>query len=226
MKYPEFHTKISASIDQLASVADQMPAVIILHYIADGRVAWMSKQGLKQLNVSLDYVTSLSAEAYYERFFNPEDAKDYVPKIMGLIESNNDEEMCAFFQQVRLAPNQEFNWHIASNKIFLRDDYGNPLLTITVAIPIESMQHLPSKANRILKESNFLKENIAAFSTLSKREKEILALMALGMSSGETAQKLFLAQSTVETHRKNIRRKLDTSSYYELCEYARAFDLI
>lgn len=226
MKHREINNKISDSIAQLASVAHKIPAVIILHYIDDGAVAWMSEQGLKQLNVTLDYVTSLSADAYYARFFNPEDAKDYVPKIMGLIQSNNDEEMCAFFQQVRLKPNEDFSWHIASNKIFLRDDDGLPLLTITLAIPIESMQHVPTKANRMLKESNFFKENIASFSTLSKREKEILALMALGMSSAETAEKLFLAQSTVETHRKNIRRKLDTSSYYELCEYARAFDLI
>jgi DNA-binding CsgD family transcriptional regulator len=50
--------------------------------------------------------------------------------------------------------------------------------------------------------------------------------MALGKTSAETATQLFISTSTVETHRKNIKQKLDTNSYYEVCKYARAFDLI
>ncbi|MNT99653.1 DNA-binding transcriptional activator SdiA [compost metagenome] len=50
--------------------------------------------------------------------------------------------------------------------------------------------------------------------------------MALGKTSLETAEQLFIAQTTVETHRKNIKQKLNTNSYYEICQYARAFDLV
>ncbi|MNY67725.1 transcriptional regulator FimZ [compost metagenome] len=50
--------------------------------------------------------------------------------------------------------------------------------------------------------------------------------MALGKSSAETAEQLFIAPETVKTHRKNIKQKLDTNSYYEICQYARAFDLV
>lgn len=48
--------------------------------------------------------------------------------------------------------------------------------------------------------------------TLSKREREILRLVANGMSNREIAERLFLSHYTVETHVKRIYRKLAVSS--------------
>jgi len=55
---------------------------------------------------------------------------------------------------------------------------------------------------------------------LSKREKEILALIATGKSNTEIAEQLFLSPHTVDTHRKNIMSKLDAHSVAELVKYA------
>lgn len=55
---------------------------------------------------------------------------------------------------------------------------------------------------------------------LSNREKEILSLIAEGKSSKEISETLFLAKSTVDTHRKNMIRKLDLSNGSELVKYA------
>ena len=115
---------------------------------------------------------------------------------------------------------------MCSTGILLRDRNQQPLLTITMASPIDAMHHMSTKASRLLEENNFLRRNFHIFSKLSKREREVLALMALGKSSSETAAQLFIAQNTVETHRKNIKLKLKTNSFYEICQYARAFDLI
>lgn len=48
---------------------------------------------------------------------------------------------------------------------------------------------------------------------LSPREKEVLCLIGNGLTTKKIAEKLFIADSTVETHRKNILSKLgcDTS---------------
>ncbi|MBS1571101.1 MAG: response regulator transcription factor [Bacteroidetes bacterium] len=51
---------------------------------------------------------------------------------------------------------------------------------------------------------------------LSAREKEIIGLMIIGNTNAEIANKLFIAESTVETHRKNIYRKTDTHSVPKL----------
>ena len=55
---------------------------------------------------------------------------------------------------------------------------------------------------------------------LSQRENEILGLIANGKSSKEISEILFIAKTTVDTHRKNMIRKLDFSSGNELVKYA------
>lgn len=55
---------------------------------------------------------------------------------------------------------------------------------------------------------------------LSNREKEILLLIASGKTSVEISDSLFLAKSTIDTHRKNMIRKLELSSGSELVKYA------
>lgn len=55
---------------------------------------------------------------------------------------------------------------------------------------------------------------------LSKREKEILHLIANGKTSKEIAEQLFIAKTTVDTHRKNMIRKLELNSGNELIKYA------
>lgn len=55
---------------------------------------------------------------------------------------------------------------------------------------------------------------------LSVREKEVLALIADGLSSKEIAQRLDLSVRTVETHRLNIKRKLDLDGPAALARFA------
>ncbi len=216
----------SELIAQLDSIAGKLPGVVIVNDITDGRVVWMSEIGLRLLEISLDQITSLSASEYNARFFNEDDAREYVPSILGLLERNNDDEFITFFQQVRIVEHSEWAWYMSSTRIFLRDAEMKPLLIITLSFPIDAMHHMTNKANRLLEENNFLRKNFQKYSSLSKRECEILRQLALGKSSLETAAALFISLGTVDTHRKNIRKKLATSSYYELCQYARSFDLI
>lgn len=56
---------------------------------------------------------------------------------------------------------------------------------------------------------------------LTSREIEVLSLIALGEKSKEIACQLFLSQYTVDTHRKNLMRKLDVNSVSGLLNVAR-----
>lgn len=57
-------------------------------------------------------------------------------------------------------------------------------------------------------------------SLLSAREREILQLVSKGLTSHQIADKLFIGKSTVDTHRKNMIRKLGLSGAGELLRYA------
>lgn len=79
---------------------------------------------------------------------------------------------------------------------------------------------------RLLEEVLFYEAHREQFLTLTVREKEVLKQMALGKSNKEIASFLFITVNTVETHRKNIKRKLEVVTFYEINKYARAFNLI
>lgn len=55
---------------------------------------------------------------------------------------------------------------------------------------------------------------------LSRREKEILGLIAAGHTSQQIADRLFISLHTVNTHRRNLARKTKTKSGNDLVRYA------
>jgi two-component system response regulator NreC len=66
-------------------------------------------------------------------------------------------------------------------------------------------------------------ESLSASKTstpLTKRQLEILRLIALGKTNQEIADELFIGRTTVETHRKNMIRILDLKGAGELLRYA------
>ncbi len=61
---------------------------------------------------------------------------------------------------------------------------------------------------------------------LTRREREIVSLLADGMKGPEIAEKLHLSPLTVETHRKNLFKKLGVNSVQMLLKVAREMKLV
>ena len=61
---------------------------------------------------------------------------------------------------------------------------------------------------------------------LRPREVEVLRLIALGFTSAEISEKLYLSRRTVESHRRRIHSKLGLERRSELVEYALRSSLI
>ncbi|WP_341226525.1 response regulator transcription factor [uncultured Arcticibacterium sp.] len=61
---------------------------------------------------------------------------------------------------------------------------------------------------------------------LSPREREILELIAEGLTTKEIAEKLFISTRTVETHRVNMLKKLNVKNSAELIKKAAELKLI
>ena len=219
--------KIKEKLRYFAPCAEKMPGVVVVHELLEDnfRTVYMNQRGLDQLGVSLQELKDMK-EKYHERFFNNEDMEDFLEKLSRLLQKKNPDETFTFFQQVRFKDRKQWVWHIGSLKIFHQDEYKNPTHLVTVAFPIDQMKHIPHKAERLLAENEFFRENLNKFLTLGKRTKEVLKLVALGKSSMEIADELDISVETVNTHRKNIKKKLNISTTYEFTEYAHAYDLI
>lgn len=55
---------------------------------------------------------------------------------------------------------------------------------------------------------------------LTKREKEIVRLVAMGYKNREAAERLGISVKTIETHRANIMNKMALRNLAELIHYA------
>lgn len=67
--------------------------------------------------------------------------------------------------------------------------------------------------------SNEMKLEKAQLPNITKREQEILRLMAKGMNTPKIAAELFLSYHTVEKHKRNLRQKTNTQTSAELMNY-------
>ncbi len=61
---------------------------------------------------------------------------------------------------------------------------------------------------------------------LTRREKEVLELIAEGMTNNEIAAKLFVGSTTVDTHRKNLLAKFDVKNTAALIKLAVQLQMI
>jgi DNA-binding NarL/FixJ family response regulator len=61
---------------------------------------------------------------------------------------------------------------------------------------------------------------------LTRREKEVLELIAEGMTNNEIAAKLFISVSTVDTHRKNLLTKFEAKNVASMIKVASRMQVI
>lgn len=74
--------------------------------------------------------------------------------------------------------------------------------------------------------SQTLRRNESTNIILTRREKEVLELIAEGMTNNVIAQKLFISPTTVDTHRKNLLAKLKAKNTASLIRMASQLQLI
>lgn len=74
--------------------------------------------------------------------------------------------------------------------------------------------------------SQTLRNTINSTVVLTRREKEVLNLIAEGMTNNEIAAKLFVSSTTVDTHRKNLLTKFEAKNTASLIHIASQMQFI
>ena len=74
--------------------------------------------------------------------------------------------------------------------------------------------------------STLRKNNSGQTPLVTRREKEILNLIADGLTNNEIAIKLFLSVTTVDTHRKNLLAKFEAKNMASLIKMAMQMGMI
>ena len=119
------------------------------------------------------------------------------------------EDLSADFVRVLIASSMQFS-------ILLKE---SPMSEIKEAMKfcIHGNRYICQRMTEVLMApSHDVEEKI----NLTKTETEILKDIALGMTTKEIAEKRFSSFHTVNTHRKNIFRKLNVNNVHEATKYA------
>ncbi len=104
----------------------------------------------------------------------------------------------------------------------LKEESFDMLIDAIHAVAAGNMFVSPTLETPVLKEFVGLARQAtdSGGNILTDREREILQLVAEGLTNLEISEKLCISSSTVDTHRKNIMAKLDIHSVAGLVKYA------
>jgi DNA-binding NarL/FixJ family response regulator len=71
-----------------------------------------------------------------------------------------------------------------------------------------------------------LEYNQKRIPTITRREREVLQLIAQGMTNTEIANKIYVSSNTIDTHRKNLLLKFNAKNAADLIRMAFTFNLL
>ncbi len=209
---------IHGKMAKLDEVAELIPGFI---HINDQHTLQVEKlyPEVTRLGITAQEIIDMG-EDYLYKYLHPETQKRVFPKFLDFYSQNDTNAVCSDFQYV-LTGKDTYQWIFTATKISL--ELGK---LISVSNFIDTIGPLSDKLERLLSENLFLRRNFKRFASLTRREKEILKLIALGFSNKEICDQLHISQFTVTTHRRNLKAKLEAKRITDIQRYAIAFGLI
>ncbi|MCG3087132.1 response regulator [Sporosarcina cyprini] len=121
---------------------------------------------------------------------------------------------------------EEYLFHVLKNGAsgyVLKNSPDEELLTAIRTVHDGGTYIHPSMATSLVRQfvqKDYQEEETDPYKILSRREIEILPLVAKGYGNKEIAEKLFISVKTVEAHKSKMMEKLNLKSRPELVEYA------
>lgn len=85
---------------------------------------------------------------------------------------------------------------------------------------VQALGEVQSGEQFLSKSISPLVQRAQALSILTKREKQVLRLIAHGRRNREIAEELNVSMKTVDTHRTNLMRKLDLHNLVDVVDFA------
>jgi DNA-binding NarL/FixJ family response regulator len=106
---------------------------------------------------------------------------------------------------------------------YLLKNAGKQEIVEAIKVVTKGKTYLSFDAGQALKTDT---QSQNAIPPLTRREKEILSLVAEGLTSTQIADRLFISVDTVDSHRKNLHAKLNVKNTAMLIRIAIEHDLL
>lgn len=216
--------KIHQGEFSIESVGDYLPGNVLVTDLSKLSTVYMNKSGCNILKHSVEELNELGPE-YFQRFFIPQEMNVFVPTYLNMLQKQDASSIYNFAHRVKTMSDGSYKWYFASAKLLYKP--GQPVSDqmLLIVNEVNNLGNIAKKINSMLEESDWMKANFKKLCRLSKREKEILGLVASGYSTDQISDTFCLSKLTVNTHRRNIGEKLEIKTFAGLYKFAVAFEL-
>lgn len=202
-----FHNEVLKGIPAFVHIRDQKT----------GKIIWWNEEWKRKMLRSEKKVPP-DIEHFLSQFIHPDDLfllkrsnEHYqhknVPKFGGLI-------------RIRFPEQDGWSWLFGVSRIIRKNKEGIPLHTLAVFLDITQDLHTESQTREALHEV-LRRSNFEILEKITEREKQVIRLLVRGYNNNEIAKYLYISHHTVESHRKNIRMKLNVKNTLELISLAK-----
>ncbi len=167
-------------------------------------------------------------EDHWSKLIHPNDVEDVRQQIALHLQGE-----IASFESTHRLRHKDGHWVTVESKgkVVNRDKDFNPLRMIGTILDVTQRIRLQSESITMLKRieamisqpnSNQLAklQEIDAVASLTKRQRQILGMIAAGMTSAESAKRLNLSTKTIISHRQTLMTKLNLHNTAEITRFA------
>jgi DNA-binding CsgD family transcriptional regulator len=198
-------------------ILDRMPALVHIRNQRSGDIVWCNASWERILGLPRDEIIANSSEIL-RTIIHPDDFAQI--RISNEHYLSRNMENFGGLIRVRFPGHKEWRWLTGISTIISKDGAGIPLETLAVFLDFSQVVHTESQLREALQEV-LRKRYSEALIKITGREKHVLQLITSGLNSEQIAAKLFISRHTVESHRKNIRMKLNVKNTSELISLAK-----
>jgi LuxR family transcriptional regulator, quorum-sensing system regulator SdiA len=204
----------------LDELGDLVPGFLHVNRSEDLVLTYLNAEGCNFCDISLEQLRHMGME-FINKYCHPDSLKTMYPGLLKFYQENDDKKIYADFQKVWDVRKKEWVWEFTVAKI---NKAANAYVTLSVLV--SDLNGNTTTLGRLLNDNQFMRENFLRFEQLTRREKQILRLLASGFTSSQIAEQAHISKLTADTHRRNIFLKLEVKTYADLIRYASVFGLI
>jgi len=214
--------KLKERNSELAEILDAVPAVLYINKREStdnerlGINIWSNKRCLDLIEYSQNEIDKMGYD-YFDAIMHPDDIATTKDSIQYL---QNTAPEQIFRGLYRSKPkNKDYQWYYSQTCVLKNNSDGSPHTFLSVGFeisePFNSDNQMADALSEIVRLNNQLK-----LQSLSKREIEVLKLVAQGLTDDEIAKKIFLSKGTVHSYRNTLLKKTETTNTANLVAFA------
>ena len=207
----------------LRQIIDCSPAVVYINQVEEiGNTStmknvWANKLYHNIVKYTREEIDALGYE-YFVKVMHPDEL--FVPvDSIDFLKNISDDFTYGGVGRIKPKDADYYLWHSFSTRVFKRKEDGTPWQFIGVSFLLNENVQTDRLFLDIIKD-NLKIRNQALLKCISKREKEIIKLIANGDNTEKISKELNLSEFTINTHRKNILKKLQLHNAAALVSFA------